>query len=171
MALFDRLVRLERGSKRLLLTLSLAGSAASGTAGLVWAFHVWPRTEQTSLDVLIVVGVCLAALVGPFVGFWLVARVVLWIADGFARPAEEMVRSATADESRAPEAAEAEGKGSNALRVVIWIALAASFLRGLPVFDAGGSFGLDGIGAGLCFATALLGAVLMFCLDVRRHRS
>ena len=69
MALFDRLVSLERGSKRLLLTLSLAGSAASGTAGLVWAFHVWPRSEQTSLDLAIVVGVCLATLVGPFVGF------------------------------------------------------------------------------------------------------
>ena len=101
----------------------------------------------------------------------MVARVVLWIADGFARPADEAVHVVAADASRAPDAAGVEGKGINVLRVVIWIALAASFLRGLPVFDSGGSFGLDGIGAGLCFATALLGAVLMFCLDVRRHRS
>lgn len=54
------------------------------------------------------------------------------------------------------------------LRIVIWVVLLLAFLRGLWVFDSGGSANThETVGAGLCFAAAVLGAVLMFCFDVR----
>lgn len=55
------------------------------------------------------------------------------------------------------------------LRVVIWLVLLLAFARGLWVFDSGPSANThETVGAGLCFAAAVLGAVLMFCFDVRR---
>lgn len=55
------------------------------------------------------------------------------------------------------------------LRVVIWGVIAVGFVRGLWVMDSGPSADThETVGAGLCFAAALIGAVLMFCFDVRR---
>ena len=59
--------------------------------------------------------------------------------------------------------------GAKILRVLIWLVIVIAYLRGLLVFDAGPSADHHGtVGAGLCFASALLGTVLMFCLDVCR---
>jgi len=163
MNFFGRLAQLNRGVRRLLLTLSLVGTAVSGVSALVIALNTWPRSEQSPLVALLLVGACLAAFVGPFIGFWILVRVVLWIVDGFARA------SSDTDDTFSQQVKSWTGvTGIKILRVVIWIVLAASFLRGLPVFDGGRSFQLDDVGAGICFATSLIGTVLMFCLDVRR---
>ncbi|MBV1862600.1 MAG: hypothetical protein KUG77_29535 [Nannocystaceae bacterium] len=51
-------------------------------------------------------------------------------------------------------------------RVGIWIAIVASFLRGLESFDSGGSANnLVTIGAALTLSAALVAAVAMFCFD------
>jgi hypothetical protein len=47
--------------------------------------------------------------------------------------------------------------------------IVAGFLRGLWVFDSGGSANThETVGAGLCFAGAMISATIMFCFDVRR---
>ncbi len=55
------------------------------------------------------------------------------------------------------------------LRFVIWAVIVVGFLRGLWVFDSGGSANThETVGAGLCFAGALISATIMFCFDGRR---
>ncbi len=60
-------------------------------------------------------------------------------------------------------------KATQTLRILIWIALAVSFVRGLGVMDSGPSANThETVGAGICFATAILGSIFMFCFDLRR---
>lgn len=54
-------------------------------------------------------------------------------------------------------------------RVFIWLFIAAGLLRGLWVFDMGGSANShETVAAGLCFAAAMLSTVLMFCFDSQK---
>jgi hypothetical protein len=55
------------------------------------------------------------------------------------------------------------------LRTLIWALLAIALVRGLWVFDSGRSATFEMVGAGVCFGAAVLGTVLMFCLDIRRN--
>ncbi len=54
-------------------------------------------------------------------------------------------------------------------RIAIWVAIVASFARGLESFDSGGSAdNLVTIGAALPLSAALIAAALMFCFDRER---
>ena len=55
------------------------------------------------------------------------------------------------------------------LRFLLWLAILVGLVRGLWVFDSGPSANtMETVGAGLCFAAAMISATLMFCFDVRR---
>lgn len=55
-------------------------------------------------------------------------------------------------------------------KIVLLVCIAAAFLRGLWVFDGGGSANHVGtIAAGLCFAGGLVSATLLYCFDPKKR--
>jgi len=75
-----RLKQLQKGVKRLLLTISILIALIV----LFFAFLLFSTTEGASTGVTVLLYLsCIAWPLGTFIVFWIITRLILWIVDGF----------------------------------------------------------------------------------------
>ena len=83
--MLSRFKSLNKGVLRIIWTVSVLAAGIPFLASLVWVFDDWRKlTLQGTEGYLLAIFVPLGFLIGPFLFVWIVARLVIWIVDGFS---------------------------------------------------------------------------------------